>query len=59
MWIDLIPKDELRNFPHEKIEPPLRLDLEMRIIIYETKDCVFKQELSKCNDLYVRGGLAN
>lgn len=31
---------------------------ELRVIVWETKDCVVKDEITKSNDLYARGGLA-
>lgn len=42
-----------------QIQPEPRYDMELRSIIWDTRDCVFKDELSRCNDLYVRGGIAN
>ena len=41
------------------IEAPPKINFDLRAIIWETKNCVFKDELEKCNDLYVRGGPAN
>lgn len=29
----------------------------MRVIVWETKECVFKDEVTKANDLYARGGV--
>jgi len=31
--------------------------MELRVIVWKTDDCVFKDELEKCNDLYVSGKL--
>ena len=59
MWIDLIEKKDVKAHPMVHIEAPPRYEFELRTIIWETKDCVFKEELSKCNDLFSRGGPAN
>lgn len=42
-----------------KITAPPRYLFELRVIIFETRNCVFKDELEKCNDLYCKAGIAN
>ncbi len=37
------------------LERPVRIDFELRCIIYETREVELKDRLEKCNDLYVRG----
>lgn len=37
------------------LERPMRIDFELRCIIYETREVELKDRLEKCNDLYVRG----
>lgn len=59
MWIEIIPKKDIFQYPPAKIEPPPRIDCEIRTIVWSTDDCVFKDEIAKCNDLYCRGGLSN
>lgn len=57
MWVELIPKSVIRTTPAIPITRPLRFETEIRVIVWETKDCVFKDEAEKCNDVYVRIGL--
>ena len=57
MWIDLIPKIDLKLRPVIKIEPPPRYDMELRVVIWETRGCVFKDLAEGCNDIYVRAGI--
>ena len=59
MWIDLIDINAVRSNPMIKIQAPPRYELELRTIVWETKNCVFKNVLSKCNDLYSCGGPAD
>lgn len=56
MWIELIEKKDIKKNPPIKIEPPPYDEYELRCIVWETKECVFKDELAECNDLFVRGG---
>lgn len=56
MWVDLIEKQSAKSHPIIKIEPPPRYKFELRTIVWETRECVFKDELEKCNDLFARGG---
>lgn len=58
MWIDLVPKLDLKQRPVIKIEPPPRYEMELRVIIWETQNCKFKDEIDQCNDIYVRAGVA-
>lgn len=59
MWIDLVERSQAKANPMVKIEPPPRYEFELRAIVWETKNCVFKNELAKCNDLFGRGGPSN
>ena len=45
--------------PALAITKPPRYEMEIRLIVWETKDCVFKDEAEKCNDVFVRIGLQN
>jgi len=33
--------------------------MDLRVVIWETQNCAFKDDLEKCNDLYVRAGVAS
>jgi hypothetical protein len=37
------------------MERPMRMEFELRCIIYETREVTLKDLLEKCNDLFVRG----
>jgi hypothetical protein len=39
-----------------QIEPPIRVNFEFKTIIWETRNCVFKDELEKFNDVFCKGG---
>jgi hypothetical protein len=55
MWIDILPAKNRE--PRTVIYPKEQLPYELRVIIWETKDCVFKDEVTKANDLFARGGV--
>ena len=59
LWAELIPKKDISSRPMEKISPEPNYDMELRVIVLSTNDCVFKDEIEKCNDLYVKGGPSN
>ena len=59
LWAELIPMKDKTLFPKINVFPPPKYKFELRTIVWGTQDCVFKDELEKCNDLYVRGGPAN
>ena len=59
VWIDLVEKSQCKINPLIKITAPPRYEFELRAIIYEARNCVFKDELEKCNDLYCKAGIAN
>lgn len=57
MWIELIPPRQIT--PPVHIFPRTQFEYELRVIVWETKDCVFKDELAGCNDLYAQGAPRN
>jgi len=44
MWIDLVPKMDLKERPIVEIKHPPRYEMELRVIIWETANCKFKDE---------------
>jgi hypothetical protein len=46
---------EAGSTPRIDITPFPREEFEIRVIIWGTKDCVFKDPATKCNDLYLVG----
>jgi hypothetical protein len=59
MWIDAIEKEKINMFPSIKIMKPPRYEFELRVIIWSTKNCVFKDEIEKCNDTFVKANVGN
>lgn len=59
LWIELIPKNQVKNRAPIQIAPEPRYEMELRCIVWDTRDCVYKDEVEKCNDLFVKGGPAN
>lgn len=57
MWIELIHPRQL--LPPVDIFPRTQLEYELRVVVWETKDCIFKDETAGCNDLYAQGGPRN
>ena len=57
VWVDLIEKKNWLSTPPYKIHPPPFDDYELRVVVWSTKDCVYKNEAFESNDIYVRGML--
>ena len=53
MWIDIMKPMEIG--PATVIFPKVQIPHELRVIVWETEDCVFKDTTTECNDLYARG----
>ena len=58
MWVELIPRQDLKERMLVPIEAPPRHKMELRVIVWGTRECVFKDEAEKCNDIYVVGNVA-
>jgi len=59
MWIEIINKADVKKIPPIEISPPPRYEFELRAIVWSTKECVYKDEEEKCNDVFVRAGPGN
>ena len=59
MWIELIKKEDIKSHPVINISPPVVKEMELRIIVWDAKDCVYKDPIEKCNDLYIKGGVGS
>ena len=57
MWIELIKKEDIKSHPVINICPPVVKEMELRIIVWDAKDCVYKDPNEQCNDLYIKGEL--
>lgn len=55
MWIDIFPEGD--KTPMIPIFPIERLPFELRAIVWSTRDCVIKDTIAECNDVFVRGGV--
>eukprot|EP00027_Filamoeba_sp_ATCC50430_P012373 CAMPEP_0168566368 /NCGR_PEP_ID=MMETSP0413-20121227/14383_1 /TAXON_ID=136452 /ORGANISM="Filamoeba nolandi, Strain NC-AS-23-1" /LENGTH=1321 /DNA_ID=CAMNT_0008598385 /DNA_START=51 /DNA_END=4013 /DNA_ORIENTATION=- len=51
MWVDILSLDEARRTPPENIAPPAPMACELRVIVWDTKEVVFKDE--KMSDIFV------
>lgn len=58
-WLEILDSKEASANPRINIAPPPKEEFEMRVIIWGTQDVVFADEITKCNDLYLRGIYAN
>ena len=54
-WVDLIEKKKWINTPAHNIHPPPFDKYELRVIVWKTDDCVFKNVEMESNDIFVRG----
>ena len=54
-WVEILDPKEAGSNPKYDISPPPREEFELRVIVWGTRDCIFKDEATKCNDLYLRG----
>jgi len=54
-WLEIMDTKTANSTPALDIRPAPREDYELRVIIWGTKDVVYKDEATQCNDLYVRG----
>jgi hypothetical protein len=59
LWIEMLDKEESRKIQRVNLKPTPRYDFELRVIIWQTKNCVFKDQIELCNDLFVKGTVAN
>lgn len=53
MWIDILKPME--KGPATIIFPKVQLPYELRVVVWQAKDCIFKNKTTECNDLFGRG----
>jgi len=51
LWVDILTPDQAKNNPPEPIAPPTPLEYELRVIIWDTKEVIFKD--AKMSDIFV------
>lgn len=54
-WVDIIEPKEAAANPKVDISPLPKEEFELRVIIWGTRDVVFADEITKCNDLFLKG----
>lgn len=59
MWVEILSQEQYRKIERVRLRPPPRYEFELRVIIWQTKNCVFKDEIELCNDLFVRVAVGN
>lgn len=47
LWIDILTAEEARKIPPENIAPPSPMECELRVIVWDTKEVVFKDEVRR------------
>lgn len=57
MWIDILKPSQKE--PATVIFPKVQIPYELRVIVWEAKDCVFKDATTESNDLFARGTVKN
>lgn len=55
MWIDIFSEGD--RTPMIPIFPIERLPFELRVVVWSTTDCVIKDTIADCNDVFLRGGV--
>jgi hypothetical protein len=58
-WVDILDPKEAAANPKINIAPLPKEEYELRVIVYGTRDVVFSDVVTKCNDLYVTATLKN
>ena len=58
-WLEILDPKEAASNPRIDISPYPKEEFELRVIIWGTRDVVFSDLTTKCNDLYVTGILGD
>jgi len=53
MWLDIMTPQEAANTPKVDISPPVPRNFELRMVVWNTKDCAFRD--AKMSDIFVVG----
>ena len=57
MFLEIWEQKEAKKHKPIDITPPPKEEFELRVIVWKTKDVVFKDAVTKMNDLYVQGSI--
>lgn len=52
MWVEIIPLPKLGKIVPVHIFPPPTFKFELRAIVWETRNCVLKDEVEECNVIF-------
>lgn len=52
MWVEIIPLPKLPKIVPVHIFPPPVYKFELRVVVWETRNCVLKDEVEECNVSY-------
>eukprot|EP00485_Elphidium_margaritaceum_P001758 CAMPEP_0202694498 /NCGR_PEP_ID=MMETSP1385-20130828/8345_1 /ASSEMBLY_ACC=CAM_ASM_000861 /TAXON_ID=933848 /ORGANISM="Elphidium margaritaceum" /LENGTH=1708 /DNA_ID=CAMNT_0049350357 /DNA_START=54 /DNA_END=5180 /DNA_ORIENTATION=+ len=59
MWMEIMSPSDAKKYPPVDISPPTQVDYELRVIVWQCKDCPIMDEITKMNDLYITGELSS
>ena len=59
MWMEMIAPADAKKYPLIDISPPEQLPYELRVVVWECKDCPIMDETTSMNDLYITGELVS
>jgi hypothetical protein len=54
MWVDMMTPAEASRFPVVDVSPPTPLDIEIRVIVWKTRDVISGDEITGLSDLYTK-----
>ena len=53
MWMEMVRPSEIDKYPLENIKPAAKEEYELRIIVWECKNCPIMDDFTDMNDLYI------
>jgi len=59
LWMEFISPADAKKYPMVDISPPDQLEYELRVIVWQCKDCPIMDEMTNMNDLYITGELSS
>jgi len=57
LWVDILTPAEAAKTPPIEIAPPSRQDFELRVVVWNVKDAIFRDTSRFMNDIFVSGSL--
>ena len=59
MWMEMLTPSDAKKYPPIDIKPPPQDEYELRVIVWECKDCPIMDTVTNMNDLYITGEIAS